>query len=360
MSVLTKNTVNERRYCSQPRREPPKQISALGDQTKTFAIITSRKKWTAGTNLTYFCFSDRSENGPDIWRGSDSDIAVVQSAFERWMALGLGISFSKVDSPLEAVLRIGFQQGDGSWSLVGTDNRTEKDHGKRTMNFGWALDNSYGEDTALHEIGHAIGLEHEHQNMNAGIEWNETAVMEYFRGEPNFWKDKDIEWNVLRKLSKADTNGSAWDPNSIMEYWFEPGLINKPEPYADGLRPAGGLSSQDIEWAETWFPRGHHAELTLGKSKQLELAVGETTSFSFTPHKSGSYTVYTIGQSDSTLVLFEKTPQGNTQIAADEDSGQERNAQIKADLKSGMEYVIGVRLHYKTESQTLRLIIDES
>ena len=71
----------------------------------------------------------------------------------------------------EAEIRIGFQPGS-SWSYVGRDAiDLVSDFNERTMNFGWDLTTSYGCDTALHEIGHALGFPHEHQNPNAGIIW---------------------------------------------------------------------------------------------------------------------------------------------------------------------------------------------
>ena len=53
---------------------------------------------------------------------------------------------------------------------------------ERTMNFGWALTTAYGHDTALHEIGHTLGLEHEHQNPNAGISWNRAGRARLLQG----------------------------------------------------------------------------------------------------------------------------------------------------------------------------------
>jgi hypothetical protein len=32
----------------------------------------------------------------------------------------------------------------------------------------------------LHEFGHVLGLQHEHQNPNAGIKWKLKAVEDYY------------------------------------------------------------------------------------------------------------------------------------------------------------------------------------
>ena len=71
-------------------------------------------------------------------------------------------------------------------TYVGTDILKYHDLG-RTMNFGWDLATAWGRATALHEIGHTLGLPHEHQNPRAAIVWNEARVYEHFSGEPNCW-----------------------------------------------------------------------------------------------------------------------------------------------------------------------------
>ncbi len=102
---------------------------------------------------------------------------------------------------------------------------------ERTMNFGWDLTTPYGRDTALHEIGHALGFPHEHQNPLAGIVWDEEKVYRYFAGPPNNWPRQTTHHNIIRKISADLVEGSAWDKDSIMHYQFPAGLIISPSYY---------------------------------------------------------------------------------------------------------------------------------
>jgi hypothetical protein len=337
-------------YCRQPivdlRKFDPTVSSA-----RAFSIISFGKQWVKGTDLTYYCFKSGDTQVNSAWRGKEADIAQVRKAFGQWYALGIGISFREVSRAEDAIVRIGFDATDGSWSYVGRDVLGVREPTERTMNFGWDLTTPYGKDTALHEIGHTLGLEHEHQNPHAGIVWSEAAVRNYFRAAPNNWDDATIEQNILRKIATDSIKGSQWDPNSIMEYEFGPGLIAQPEQYfTTGLKPAGGLSTLDILWARKAYPvdesKAKPRSLSVGLSQLLTLSKGETRLFEFVAPRTRTYEIGTFGVSDTVMVLFESTPQGNVQIAGDDDSGDDRNARVKMRLKKGVKYQIGVRLYY--------------
>lgn len=72
----------------------------------------------------------------------------------------------------------------------------------------------------LHEFGHAMGLEHEHQNPSAGIKWNRDAVIAELGGPPNNWDVKTVEQNVLNGLDRTLTQFTRYDPSSIMQYSY--------------------------------------------------------------------------------------------------------------------------------------------
>jgi hypothetical protein len=137
-----------------------------------------------------------------------TQISFHRKAFQIWKEVGIGISFEEVKQVDEAMVRIGFDFTDGSWSYIGRDIWTIP-KSERTMNFGWDLTNTYGMTTAIHEIGHTLGLHHEHQNPQAGIVWNTQAVYEYFSGHPNYWPKETIDANILNKIPAREIEGSA-------------------------------------------------------------------------------------------------------------------------------------------------------
>lgn len=347
------------RYCTL-KHAPERPVSTGLTRGRLRLIRANEQKWLNGTVLHYYFFDQDSDgqwitdsNGKRTWAtwtAAKAQHDVVRQGFAAWRELGIGIRFEEVKSRSEAELRIGFMQGDGSWSYVGREVLAQGAD-ERTMNFGWDL---VGEvDTAIHEIGHSLGFPHEHQNPYAGIEWDEPAVYAALAGPPNYWSRDETFHNIIRKITPDSVQGSSWDPNSVMHYPFEPGLIKAPAQYRTGLTPNGGLSARDTEWVKCFYPAQDVAAartLRPFHSEKLELKPGEQADFTIVPEATRTYTIQTFGATDTVLALFEDDDGKCRYMCGDDDSGFDRNSMLRPKLFAGRKYIARVRLYYADQA----------
>lgn len=340
-----------RRFCALPapvmapiaaRAATVQRLVDDGHAERARGIVMLRTKWMPGTTITY-AFVGVSGRG-DAY--DQAQRAVVRQKAQEWQAVGIGLRLVELVPPVNAAtaqVRIAFDQTDGSWSYVGRDCLTTP-AGEPTMNLGWDLRES--PDTAAHEWGHALGFAHEHQNPAAGITWNEDAVYAALSAPPNSWSRDTIYENVLRKLAPADIAvGSPWDPSSIMEYPFEPGLIRLPAEYAvAGLQPPGVLSAKDRAVAlQAYPPTGVtppppsvYPQLLPFQSAVVRAAApGDQVTYRIEPDVAGAapgstitLVVQTLGAAD-TYVTVSTGGEPGTLVAQDDDSGVDRNALVR-------------------------------
>lgn len=340
-AISTRDTEIEMGFCGMPE-VPERQLDRIVSELHEQLIRNLEKKWVNGTELRYYYFRSGK------YAGGEEQVSVVEKAFDIWREVGIGISFTEVDSLSEAELRIGFRRGDGSWSYLGRDIISIPGQKERTMNFGWDLTKySGGLDTAIHEIGHTLGFPHEHQNPFSGIVWDEQAVLETFR-QSQGWNDSKIHHNILRKLHSTEVEGGQWDPNSIMHYPFGPGLILQPEKHRNGIRPTGGLSQEDERRARQFYPSLDPAgfpSLIALKSQALNLMPGEQSNLNVIPRETREYTFSTFGDTDVVMVLFEKRQDGLHYINGNDSSGTDQDASLRVRLNKGTEYVLRIRMY---------------
>ena len=309
----------------------PQRMMAFGDRQR--AVFLFRKMWMTGSTLQV-----------RFLEGTASQKATAKEQAAWWTEhANLNFEFNDVS---DAEIRIAFDSSDGAWSYIGTD-ATNIPQNQPTMNLGF-LDGG----TAAHEFGHAIGLAHEHQNPAGGIEWNEDVVIRDLSGPPNFWDEATVRHNVLNKYSVDQIQGTDFDPDSIMLYFFPDSWVKN----GHGTKANEILSNLDKAFiaSEDAYPSDNSVagavELPVINTTGVAANIGtpgEEDLFKFTVTEARRHTIETGGQTDVVMKLF--GPDSETAlIAEDDDGGVGRNSKIVADLLPG-EYFVQIR-HYNSTS----------
>ena len=184
--------------------------AALADVTQALshpeaAVLLTGKRWAVGRTIKI-----------QFLNGDPTIIAKVKQVVAEWMEYA-NLKFVYVNSGGE--IRINFDASGGSWSYIGTDSLTiPKD--RPTMNFGWftsSTDITEIRRTAVHEFGHMAGLGHEHSSPVASIPWDKEAAYAYYQRTQG-WSRSQVDAQVFQRYSTPQTQFTAFDRDSIMEY----------------------------------------------------------------------------------------------------------------------------------------------
>lgn len=293
-----------------------------GGRTRAIALIG--KLWMNGSTLRV-----------KFLGGTAAQQAKAKEQAAWWTAFAnLRFDFNNA---ADAEIRISFDPDDGAWSYIGTDNRSIPTN-QATMNLGF-MDGG----TAGHEFGHAIGLAHEHQNPDGGIEWNEAAVIQSLSGPPNNWDEATIRHNVLNKYQVDQLQGTRFDPSSIMLYFF-PGNWVKSGVGTQANEVLSAVDKAFIASAQA-YPKTaptvlDATELKVNASRRTAASIGkagEEDLFKFTVTTGGNHIIDTKGPTDVVMRLFGPNSATNV-IAEDDDSGEGTNARLAASLVPGLYY----------------------
>lgn len=251
------------------------------------SVIVKRQPWPAARVTVAF-----NGGNPTLWQ-SIADAASVWTD-----SINLQIDFwtdaskkrfrtwTENDLVYSADIRISFS-GASNWSVIGREAISLRGPAQASMNlarFTGAVLPTNWRTTTIHEFGHALGFQHEHQSPKAncileyrwkderyvgttaddgswGIDSNGNypGVYTYLGGAPNQWPAPMVDFN-LRELpfdrgEEYDT--SPYDPKSIMHYAFVPWLfVNKEQ--SKCYKPLGSistLSAEDRRGAAKAYPK---------------------------------------------------------------------------------------------------------
>ena len=219
------------------------QASIPDVTTKGLGLLTA--KWEPGQKLSV-----------GFLQGTKKLQERVFETAQRWTngsEGGANLVFIRAAKPESADIRISFDEGGGSWSMIGTEAKSVA-KGEATMNLGWATEQTPESDFAsvvLHEFGHAICLLHEHNHPELDLRWKKDVVYADLMGPPNSWSRDEVDFNVFNQYPKDSVVMSDKpDLVSIMIYTI-------PARWLDGqkaIMPSNKLSADDIDFIRTLYP----------------------------------------------------------------------------------------------------------
>ncbi len=179
-------------------------------------------------------------------------------------------------------VRIMFIKELGAWSELGTECLKTPKY-EATMNLGWIDSETDYDDiifkgtgiVVIHEFGHMLGMIHEHSREDATIVWNKEFVIQKLGGPPNNWTPEDVNNQIFNTVKISQFNGSEYDPNSAMHYFFPDDFFeNDPN-----LQKVKNLSCLDKLWINKQYP-GKKLDSSCSDSKNTETNTNSNSSSS--------------------------------------------------------------------------------
>lgn len=282
--------INHQRFCCQPQKVINQYYTTLKKYSidKRSAISQTSKLWTSGQIIKF-------------WQQPNPDNGLIVDGFNTWGSVA-NLTFIETDVISEADIRIGFDYSAGSWSFIGTDALLISES-ESTMNFGWSVQSDFA--TVLHEIGHSIGLLHEHQSPNRSLVFNESQVLNDLSAQG--WTAQQVQSNIF-DTANVDVS-SGYDVPSIMHYSMPGSWILSPEPYSfTGTPLNSSLSQLDIDWAATAYPFNNVGGfLNLLEPKPINLETDQTLELDVSVALSGIYSFAIMGRGLRKISVWEST-----------------------------------------------------
>ncbi|MGF3028032.1 M12 family metallopeptidase [Methylobacterium aquaticum] len=242
-------------------------------------VTNGFKLWSAGSVVSV-CFFDSSS---DV-RRQFADIA------NTWLKnanlkfdFGAAPDFRSCDDGSQYNIRVSFNN-TGNWSYVGTD-AVRVDRSAPSLNVQSGNNSGQHVTSAnqfktvvLHEVGHALAMEHEHQSPAAKCdqEFNWPVIYRTF-AQRYSWDKEKVDTN-LRSLAKSPRiRTTEYDPNSIMHYHFDAWMFHRGVASKCYTAENTMLSALDLATITAIYPadRGGQTSLYREREKRVRSVIDE-------------------------------------------------------------------------------------
>ncbi|QVM90280.1 peptidase M12 [Pseudomonas entomophila] len=189
------------------RLENPGNAATTAGGRQKRALAITRKLWRPGRLLKVSFLGS-----PDDFLKSE----IFKTASQWLLRSGANLAMALTrDNDPQAQIRVRTGRSlPRNESCAGTDALAMP---AETMNLNVEPGDTAFEHVVLHEFGHALGAEHEHQHPDASIPWNVEEVVRAANAEQG-WTRQQVMDEMIARRADVGIVKSNYDPGSVMHY----------------------------------------------------------------------------------------------------------------------------------------------